>query len=41
MFVIKANILLTNYTFFDLQIETLGDVHCYLWHEVRGNNMFC
>ena len=24
----------------DLQIEALGDVHCYLWHGVRGNRRF-
>jgi len=25
-----------NFTVYDLQMEALSDVHCYLWHGVRG-----
>ena len=28
-----------NFTVYDLQMEALGDVHCYLWCEGEGNEV--
>jgi len=30
-----------NCTVCELQMEALGDVHCYLWRGVRGNKKCC